>query len=163
MIIDFGGKKLKWHSAVCFVLSLDYYVSGNQLYIAQVAKNKGVAYNRKNPLASSLQADVAQQIADMGLEDSAPTNCFAYTCEAFFLFREEDWFTKKKKGLKRLDLTNLWKILEDGIFQGAKKYFLTGIGIDDSRCIELYIGKGFTRCKTPPFLVACQIEFFVPA
>ncbi len=160
--MEFGGKHIKWHSAVCFVLSLDFYFSGNKLHQPKMNYKEGYAVKRKAPMATALQIDIAQQIADMGLENSGPKNCFGYICEALFLFGRDDWLTKKGD-LRVIDLTNLWKVVEDGIFQGCSKAYLEGIGVDDSKCIELYLRKGFIDCKTPPYLVACRIDFYVPA
>jgi hypothetical protein len=71
----------------------------------------------------------------MGLQNSC-SESDAYISETGFLAPENYWLINCGSSLRRKDLTNFWKPVEDAILMGVRKKWMYGLGIDDSKAIR---------------------------
>lgn len=115
--------------ALC--IEVPYLSSLNKTYAVKSVYSrkwgKRIPRITKNEESSVLQKQVIIRIRNMGLGDYCRST-YAYTCETRFLAPEDYWLTLHTQALRKKDLTNFWKIVEDGIAEG--------LGMDDSQCIQ---------------------------
>jgi len=107
------------------LLKLTDFVSGNDLYRAKTTHNSNKAWIYKNPRATALQEEIMWNIKN--LPDSIKNSVKAYTMQLGFLRNTKGWVMKNGR-LKRIDLTNLLKVIEDGISPA--------LGVDDCLCVD---------------------------
>ena len=145
---------------MCLCVEVPYILTGNKLYRAAGAYSGGAARVHKSNEARELQWTIVDQID--ALDMHAPPKAFGYTCHAAFFMKGKDWIIKDESKLRRLDLSNLWKIVEDAVFTGAKFEYFDGLGIDDSldgfcitskNCLPDYF-------DDLPFYIAIEITFY---
>jgi hypothetical protein len=128
------------------------------MYKTQRAGNK--VWTRKANEVWELQRVIGERIIELGLK--APKQAFCYTSHTCFYFSRSDWLTKEGN-LKKIDLTNLFKPIEDAIFgSGNKEVTHRGLDIDDCKGIyntqeKCFLPEGW---ETPPYYVAVSLTFY---
>jgi hypothetical protein len=149
--------KLSVCGYMTFCIPIPFYYSGNQMYKVQRAGRK--VWTRKEVKVWELQKSIAEQIRDLGLK--APKDTFCYICHTAFFFSMDDWVTKNRSALRQIDLTNLWKPIEDAIFGVDISGELLGLGAND--CKGIYNTQ--SKCilppefDTPPYYIATDLTF----
>jgi Holliday junction resolvase RusA-like endonuclease len=108
-------------------VEMENYVTGDNLYRTGYNFSKGKSQIYKNPEAKAFQEEIQWKIECIPDDIANQVYCYEMT-----LGLGANWFTKEKK-LKKLDLSNLLKTIEDAI---AKK-----IEIDDSLCFKHILQK----------------------
>jgi hypothetical protein len=139
-----------------FSIELPYYVSANSMYIVS-----GRPHPRLNidPKVWSLQETAALEVRKKGYENIILPGSSFYICRVNMVFGWDDWVTQSGD-LRKIDLVNIWKPLEDAIFMGVSKsdLELKGLGMDDSKCIDLSLHKRIGS-KGPPYVF--EIDLYV--
>lgn len=110
------------------VLELSGLITGNNLY--RTTRN-GIIY--KDPRAKTFQEEIEWLLDPLSDEIRSKVHC--YEIELVFI---SNWFFKNGK-IRKIDLTNMMKIVEDAI---AKR-----LEVDDSLCVRSDIRKGIPKNK----------------
>jgi hypothetical protein len=113
----------------------------------------------KDPICVGVQHEVASCMRAMGLEKSAPSDVYCYRSAIKFRFERREWITDDGV-LRIIDLTNLWKPIEDAIFKGINinRDPLFGLGVDDSKCVGSVLLKDLSE-STPPYTIDVSIRW----
>jgi len=118
-------------------------------------------WTRKDTKVWELQKLICAKIEELGIK--APKDTFCYSCHVAFFFSKNDWITNNNLNLREIDLTNLWKPIEDAIF-GLGEKDLTYLGLEVNDCKGVHNTQ--SKCilpedwKTPPFYVATDLTFY---
>lgn len=110
------------------VLELSGLITGNNLY--RTTRN-GIIY--KDSRAKTFQEEIEWLLDPLSDEIRSKVHC--YEIELVFI---SNWFFKNGK-IRKIDLTNMMKIVEDAI---AKR-----LEVDDSLCVRSDIRKGIPKNK----------------
>jgi hypothetical protein len=112
----------------------------------------GRIWIRKDERVTLLQRHIKDQIESFGIK--APRDTYCYTSNVAFCSSKHDWIIDNGTKLRVLDLTNIWKVIEDGIFEGLTINDAFGVCNTQSKCIlPLDI-------TSPPHYVAVMITFY---
>jgi hypothetical protein len=141
---------LKQISTYCFCISIPYYFSSNNMYKAQ--SMNGRVWIRKDERVTLLQSHIKDQIEDLKIK--APKDTYCYACHTAFCSSKHDWIIGDGTKLRLLDLTNLWKVIEDGIFPGLDIDDAFGVFNSQSKCILP------REIQSPPHYIAVYIKFY---
>jgi Holliday junction resolvase RusA-like endonuclease len=144
-------EKLVLIKSIAFCLEIPFFHSGNAMYRIQ-RSSSGKVWGRKELKVYELQGLIKTQITSIKIK--SPEEVFCYSMHVAFVFSKLDWVTKNNLSLRKIDLTNLLKPIEDAITEG--------IGIDDSKNVYSIQSKCLlpSEFKTPPFYVAVDFSFF---
>ena len=129
------------------VLDLSTYVTGNNLYRAK-AKGR-FAYIYKTPEATEFQKEIEDYISSLSDEIKQKIFC----CKLTILYSSE-WFFKNGS-LKRIDLTNITKVVEDAICKA--------LGVDDSLFYKSELEKVIPLYEENPYKkmsIIFNIDFY---
>jgi len=141
-----------------FSVNISRIFTGNMMYMPIVRGNK--RWVAKDPICFRVQHEVASNIRSMGLEKSAPADVYCYRSVTTFKFERREWITDDGV-LRIIDLTNLYKPIEDAIFKGivaSKKDTLFGLGVDDSKSVGNVTLKDLSE-TTPPYVIDVSIRW----
>lgn len=132
-------------------LKVNSIVTGNKLYsVGVTSKNKG--YIRKSNEARRLQQSIVDRI--VSLIDEIPTyeldidNLKYYHIDVDIIRNRLSWYCKNKK-VRKIDLTNIWKTIEDALIRGLNYEYLDEEKVvrhkydrfDDSLCFRQTLSK----------------------
>jgi Holliday junction resolvase RusA-like endonuclease len=142
-IANYGQWGLEIKQNITFCLKLPYFFTGNLMYRA--VHRGGKTWMRKVDEVTHLQDAIIEQVKALEVEIKNKDSW--YTIHAAFTFNKLDWVTNEENTMRRIDLTNLWKPIEDAISKA--------LGIDDSKCVLLVLSKCLLpyTIKTPPYPV----------
>jgi hypothetical protein len=142
---------------ITFCISIPYYFTGNNMYKTQRVGSK--VWVRKADEVTILQRYIEAEIHRLGVK--APSDVYCYACDVAFCSNKSFWITKNGK-LKIVDLTNIWKVTEDGLFEGSGTSVLKGLGINDAYAISMSLNKCVLpeQIETPPHYVAVYLTFY---
>ena len=137
---------------VTIVAPFEKFITGNDLYSAFYARKKGYAYVMKQKKAREFQQIVTDQCEDLVTEDRIAEETRAIAMHYLYMIPKNKIMTKKGK-IWKYDLTNLTKIVEDGIFKALPK------PLDDAMVVRK------TEDKIPSnsldeIIILVRIEFF---
>lgn len=143
---------------ICFCISIPYYFTGNMMYKTQRVGNK--VWVRKADEVTVLQKHIEAEIYALGVK--APSNVYCYEACVAFCSSKYDWIVDNGTKLRVIDLTNIWKCIEDGIFGGSGSSLLTGLGINDAFAVHISLNKCILpkQIESPPHLVAVYLVFY---
>ena len=146
-------------STYCFCVSVPYYFTSNNMHKAQVRRD-GRIWIRKDERVTNLQKHIEVQIEDLGIR--APENTYCYACHVAFCSSKHDWIRDDGIKLRILDLTNIWKVIEDGIFEGSNTTILKGLDVNDAFAVYNSQSKCILpkEIECPPHYVATLITFY---
>jgi hypothetical protein len=113
----------------------------------------GRIWIRKDERVTLLQRHIKDQIED-DLKIKAPGDTYCYTCNVAFCSSKHDWVVDDSTKLRVLDLSNIWKVIEDGIFPGLDINDAFGVCNTQSKCI---LPK---EIQSPPHYIAVYIKFY---
>jgi hypothetical protein len=120
------------------------------MYKTQRAGNK--VWVRKDERVTVLQDHIKQQLQSLELKLLEGVYC--YEVHAAFCSAKNDWLINNHTKLRKVDLSNAWKVIEDAIFDS--------LGVDDSFGVHISLSKCFlpTIIETPPHYVAVCITTY---
>lgn len=144
--------KLTDVAEVTIVAPFEKFITGNDLYSAFYARKKGYAYVTKQKKAREFQQLVMEQCESLVSEDKIFEDTQALAMHYLYMIPKNKFRTKKRK-IWKYDLTNLVKIVEDGIFKALPK------PLDDAMVVRK------TEDKIPSnnldeITILVRIEFF---
>jgi hypothetical protein len=137
-------------STYCFCISIPYYFTSNNMHKAQ--SRGGKIWIRKDERVTELQEHIKDQIKNLGIK--APGNVYCYACHVAFCSSKYDWVRDDGLKLRILDLSNIWKVIEDGIFPGLDINDAFGVHNSQSKCVLP------REIESPPHYVAALITFY---
>ena len=142
---------------ITFCVAIPYYFTGNNMYKTQRAGPN--TWVRKSDEVTILQRHIEAEIHSLGVK--APKDTYCYQCHVAFCSSKYDWVTDRNK-LRIKDLTNIWKPIEDAIFEGSGSTVLKGLDINDAFGVHCSLSKCLLpkQIESPPHLVAVYIEFY---
>ena len=130
------------------MVTIDEICTSNHMYqISRWGKRKVLV---KKPSIAKIQSSIEKQLVH--LRPEIPENFICFSILVKFIFDAETFLLKYKDELKRRDLTNLYKPIEDGI--------CSGLGIDDSKSIKNDLRKFIVNDSDQPYKIAFNIEFY---
>lgn len=112
---------------------LDKYYTGNMMYDFVSPRNTSKVHVVLNNDVREMKADIVNQISK--LPQVIENKDELKEVKAYFVnvILYSEWATKKYKSLKKIDLTNIYKPVEDAIMEA--------LGMDDSLCVEERLSK----------------------
>jgi hypothetical protein len=153
-----NAKDLEEIETVTFCISIPYYFTGNNLYKAQT--RQGHTWIRKDDRAVALQKHIEAEIFHLKIK--APKDTYCYACHVAFCSSKSSWVIDNGSKLRTIDLTNLWKVVEDGIFEGSKASILKGLDINDAFGVYLSQSKCILpeEIESPPHYLAVFLIYY---
>jgi uncharacterized protein YqjF (DUF2071 family) len=133
-----------------FCVSVPYFFTGNNMYKTQSVR--GRTWVRKDERVTLLQQHIKNQIEDLKIK--APLDTYCYACHTAFCSSKHSWITDDGTKLRIFDLTNIWKVVEDGIFEGLGINDALGVYNSQYKCV---LPK---EIQSPPHYVAMLIRFY---
>jgi len=122
----------------------DIICTGNQMY--QISTRNGRPRLVKIDKVRAFQKDVVSQVDPLPSDLVDRVKCYVVTAHVYYY----NWMTKANK-LRRIDLTNVWKPLEDAL--------CNGLGLDDSLCADQRQIK-YNRDRDTRLLVSLDYTFY---
>ncbi len=115
---------------------------------------------RKADEVTVLQKHIEAEIHALGIK--APSGVYCYSCDVAFCSSKHDWIVDNGTKLRVIDLTNIWKPVEDGIFEGSGVSLLKGLGINDAFAVHISLNKCILpkQIESPPHYVAVYLTFY---
>lgn len=112
---------------------VEKFFTSNMMYEFYSPKNTSTVRVVLNESVRAMKSNITEQLkpqVEKVLSEIDADNVKAYMIEAELA--SGNWLTKNKK-LKKIDITNMWKIIEDAIRDA--------LGVDDSKCIKSILSK----------------------
>jgi len=146
-IANYGQWGFEPKQTIKLCLELPYFFTGNLMY--RPVHRGGKTWMRKVDEVTRLQNVIIRQIEALGVKVENKSSW--YTIHAAFTFKKLDWVTKEDNTMRKIDLSNLWKPIEDAISKA--------LGIDDSKCVLVVLSKCLLPydVKTPPYPVVVDM------
>lgn len=133
---------------ITFCISIPYYFTGNMMYKTQKVGNR--VWVRKADEVIVLQRHIEAEIYRLGVK--APKDIYCYEVYIAFCSSKNDWFINNNTRLRKIDLTNIWKPIEDAIFNA--------LNIDDSLGVHISLSKCLLPKQIDDSHVAVFITFY---
>jgi hypothetical protein len=160
--LQWGPKTLHLKTVVAFCIEVPFLFTGNLMYRAATGYSKHggqQVWIKKAKDAQTLQKHVAAAIYDMGLQNAC-ADADAYVSETGFLAPKDYWLVNCGSSLRKKDLTNFWKPIEDALLMGVRKKWMYGLGIDDSKAIKQTQFKDFLDKGDEIIKIVFKIEAY---
>ena len=145
-IIDKLG--LKQLHTIIDIVEIEEINTGNHMYIHTRMGRKQIMF--KKPEVKRIQESIIDQLSY--LRDDIPQDFTCFTILVLFVFNNETFLLKYEDSLRKIDLTNLYKPIEDGICKALE--------IDDSKSVRNYLRKHITNEESPPYTIIFKIDFY---
>jgi hypothetical protein len=107
---------------------------------------------RKDQRVAELQDHIKTYIQALKIE--IPKDIYCYSCCTAFCSSKHDWFINDRSKLRKIDLSNIWKPIEDGVFAGLGLDDSLGVHVSQSKCV---LPK---QIQSPPHYVAVYLTLF---
>jgi histidinol phosphatase-like enzyme len=96
------------------------------------ARNSHV-WVRKEERVTRLQEHIKKEIKSLGIK--IPEGIYCYASNIAFCSSKNHWIIDDCTKLRNFDLTNIWKVVEDGIFEGLGINDALGVFNSQSKCV----------------------------
>lgn len=120
----------------------------------------GKVWVRKADEVTVLQRHIEAEVHSLGVK--APKDTYCYACAVAFCSSKHDWIINNNTKLRTIDLTNIWKPIEDAIFEGSGSSVLKGLDINDAFAVYYSLAKCVLppQIECPPHYVAVLLTFY---
>lgn len=119
--------KVSEHVTFDINFHLEKYYTGNMMYDFVSPKNTAKVHVMLNENVRSMKKDIVEQISQLPKVIANKDELKEVKAYFVHVILYNEWATKGKS-LKKIDLTNIYKPVEDAIMEA--------LGIDDSLCID---------------------------
>lgn len=134
--------------SICFCVSIPYYFTGNNMYKTQRCGPR--IWVRKADEVTVLQKHIEAEIHALGVK--APGDIYCYEAHVAFCSNKHGWLVNDNTKLRKIDLTNIWKAIEDAIFNA--------LNIDDSLGVHISLSKCLLPKQIDDSHVAVYLTFY---
>ena len=135
---------------IAFSFSVPFYYTSNLMYKATT--RAGRIWVRKEEQVTRLQEHIKSKIRDLGIK--TPEDIYCYSSCVAFCSGKYDWIVNDGTKLRTFDLTNIFKVVEDGIFDGLDINDALGVFNCQSKSI---LPK---EIECPPHYIAVMLTFY---
>lgn len=112
---------------------LEKYYTGNMMYDFVSPRNTAKVHVMLNSDVRAMKESIVDQITKLPQVIKNKEELKEVKAYVVHVILYNEWATKKYKSLKRIDLTNIYKPVEDAIMEA--------LGMDDSLCVEERLSK----------------------
>ena len=121
------------------------------MYKAQYREGRGV-WIRKDAKVTQLQEHIKAKIRDLGI--TIPDDVYCYQCDTLFCSSKDYWMVNDSTRLRLIDTTNIFKVVEDGIFEALGINDALGVHNTQSKCLLP------PEIESPPHYCAVQLVLY---
>lgn len=110
--------------------------TGNEAYRATIGYNaQGKPYPaiRKTKEATQFIEEIKNRVQSVFREDLNGTYCVEVLAD---IYLSPDWWIYKNNNVRRVDLTNVWKTVEDALKEGIQLDDCLSVGLNLNKCIS---------------------------